>query len=161
MLLYSDLPSETAHALSSYGASTFGTMCTGPGCSSLTTRADADGVAVGGFSVKRRFSRSHAPSAKSKSAQSAERGAPRCAACSLRSKSEHIQHPPFRRLLRQILHGVDEAERCTGVARVETTGDDATRPTADAGEDSDVLLAVRATIRHRLTDDAGACFELP
>jgi hypothetical protein len=50
MELKSDLPSDTAHALSSYGASTYGSIIAGPGCRALTTSAVVTGVAVGGFS---------------------------------------------------------------------------------------------------------------
>ena len=73
MELKRDFPSETAHALSSYGASIFGAMIAGPGWSWLTTSADAVGVAIGGFSVKRRFSRSQDTSVNNKSAQSVGR----------------------------------------------------------------------------------------
>src|SRR5689334_21845395 len=62
--LKSALPSDTAQALSSYGASIFGSTTAGPGCSWLTTSALAVGAAVGGFSEKRRFSRSHAVSSR-------------------------------------------------------------------------------------------------
>src|SRR3954463_11961554 len=52
-------PSETAYALSSYGPFTCDVSCIVPGCKELTRTLL--GVVLGGFSRKRRCSRSHAP----------------------------------------------------------------------------------------------------
>src|SRR3954454_11622034 len=76
-------------------------------------------------------------------------------------KREHIERAPLGRALRQIAHRVDEALRPGAVARIEIVRDDRAGPPADAREDRDVFLAVRAAIRNRLADDPGACLELP
>src|SRR5215204_4983739 len=76
-------------------------------------------------------------------------------------KAEHMEGSSFRGRVLQVAHGVDEAERRGAVADVEVAGDDRTRPAADAGQDGDVLLAVRPAIGRRLADDPGAGLELP
>src|SRR4051812_36824244 len=58
------------------------------------------------------------------------------------AQSEHVEHAAERRLLRQILHGVDEAESRRRVAGVRAEHHRA-RPPADAGQHRDVLMAVR------------------
>src|SRR3954447_12925567 len=74
---------------------------------------------------------------------------------------KRVEHPALGRRLRQVRHRVDESEGGGAVVRVELAGDDGARPAADAGENRDVLLPVRALIGDRLADDPGAAFELP
>src|SRR4051812_8856534 len=72
-----------------------------------------------------------------------------------------MEHAAFHRVLRQVFHRVDEAERGRAIAGVEVPGDHPAGPSAHAGQDADVLLAVRAAPRARLSDDAGGRGELP
>src|SRR4051812_7883107 len=74
---------------------------------------------------------------------------------------KYMQHAAFHGVFRQVLHRVDEAERRRAVACVDLAGDDDARPAADAGEDRDVLLAIRTAVAHRLADDPGARAEAP
>src|SRR5581483_9596816 len=76
-------------------------------------------------------------------------------------KREDIQRPSLRRVLRQIGHRGDEAERRGRIRGREVAGDDGAGPSAHAGEYGDVLLAVRAFVRDRLSDDSGTGLELP
>src|SRR5205085_4244989 len=61
-------------------------------------------------------------------------------------EGERIQHPALGGEGGKVLHRVDEAERRRGVGGVEVAGDDAAGPTADAGGDRHVLLAVGAEV---------------
>src|SRR4051794_36884005 len=76
-------------------------------------------------------------------------------------ESEYIKHSSLRRVLRQVLHRVDETEGAAGIAGVEVVGDDYARPPAHARQDRDVLLAVGALVGDGLADDSGAALELP
>src|SRR3954467_9078337 len=57
-------------------------------------------------------------------------------------KRKHMEHPALHRVLRQILHRVDEAKRRRAVARIEAARDHRARPSAHARENGHVLLAV-------------------
>src|SRR4051812_29099413 len=72
-----------------------------------------------------------------------------------------MEHAAFHRVLRQVFHRVDEAERGRAVAGVEVPRDHPAGPSAHARQDADVLLAVRGAPGDRLSDDAGGCAELP
>src|SRR4051812_31208256 len=61
-------------------------------------------------------------------------------------KAENIKLASRRRRIRQILHGVDEAEGGRAVALVELARHDRAGPAADAGEHGYILLAVRPLI---------------
>src|SRR5215204_6212912 len=74
---------------------------------------------------------------------------------------EHVERAALRRRVRQVAHGVDEAERGARVPGVEAAGDDRTRPSAHARQNGDVLLAVGPAVRDRLPDDPRARLELP
>src|SRR4051812_46472222 len=98
-----------------------------------------------------RSSRSHAASASA--------AAPMMR--TLARKGEDIEDASRGGFLRQILRGVDEAERRGRVARVELTGDDRPGPAADAGDDRDILPSVRPAVADRLADDSAARLESP
>src|SRR5512132_2537617 len=66
---------------------------------------------------------------------------------------ENIPSPTLLRLLLQIRHDVRKPCRGCLIARVDVVRDDGARPSADAGQHGDVLLAVGAAERHRLPDD--------
>src|ERR1700758_4832712 len=74
---------------------------------------------------------------------------------------EHIERPSGCGLRLEIRHNADHAERTGRIARVQITGDDGARPAACPREDSDIFVAVRPAIGHRLADDPGAGLELP
>src|SRR3982750_3007641 len=74
---------------------------------------------------------------------------------------ENMEHAAFDGVLRQVAHGVGEAQADGAVPRVHFLGDRDAGPAADAGENGDVLLAVGAAEGDRLADDSGAGLELP
>src|SRR5436190_6718423 len=69
-------------------------------------------------------------------------------------KRKHIQHPALRRGRRQVTHCIGPATVGARIARVEIACHHGAGPTANAGEDGDVLPAIRTAIRHRLADDS-------
>src|SRR5574338_908288 len=103
-----------------------------------------------GFERLWRSSRSHAVSV---SAATATR--------QLARKSEDIEHASRRRLVRQVLDGMDEAQRRRRIARVELARDDRAGPAADPRDHRDILTPVRAAVADRLADDPAAGLELP
>src|SRR5689334_25431346 len=76
-------------------------------------------------------------------------------------KAEDIEHASLGGRRLQVLHGVHEAQRRSLVARVEVAGYDRTCPAADAGEDGDILVAIRPLEGGRLPDDPRRRLELP
>src|SRR5205085_11445633 len=84
-----------------------------------------------------------------------------CSLTLISGKREDIERASLRRVVGQVTHRVDEAERGCGVARVETGGDNRARPSADARKHGDVLLAVRAFVDDGLADDSRPGLELP
>src|SRR3954468_24516493 len=57
-------------------------------------------------------------------------------------KREDIEHASSSGFARQVLDGIDEAERCGRVAGIELAGDDRSGPAADPGDDGNVLAPV-------------------
>src|SRR5690242_18206746 len=76
-------------------------------------------------------------------------------------EAEDIERASLCRVLGQVLHRVDEAERGAGISDIQVAGDHRARPTSHAGKNRDILLAVRTLERGRLPDDAAAALELP
>src|SRR5688572_7538248 len=76
-------------------------------------------------------------------------------------EAEDMQHASFRRYLAQRLHRLAPSRACGGVARVELVDHDRAGPTANAGENGDVLLAVGTAISDRLTDDSRGGLRAP
>jgi hypothetical protein len=69
----------------------------------------------------------------------------RTSSAAFRAARRHTASLPSR-VLRQVLHRVGEAVGGGAVARVEVAGHDGAGPAADARQDGDVLLAVRAAV---------------
>src|SRR5689334_9100380 len=76
-------------------------------------------------------------------------------------KREDIQHSSLRGHFRKIADGIHETKGGGRVARIQPAGDDGADPSADAGENGDVLLAIGTLERNGLADDPGAGLELP
>src|SRR6266566_1428803 len=74
---------------------------------------------------------------------------------------EHIEHASLRGALLEVAHRVRKATRGTAVARIDVVEYDGSGPATHARQHGDVLLAVRSSIRDRLTDDSGLGLELP
>src|SRR3954470_17961764 len=74
---------------------------------------------------------------------------------------KNMQHAALDGVFGQVAHRVGEAEAHGAVARVDFLRDGDAGPAADARENRDVLLAVRALERDRLADDSRARLELP
>src|SRR3954451_24867864 len=108
-------------------------------------------VSVSGLDRLWRSSRSHAASASATSPM----------ARPLTRKREDIEHASRGGFHRQILDGIGEAERAGGVARIHLSSNDRARPAADAGDDRNILAAVRTAVADRLADDPAARLELP
>src|SRR3954451_20665339 len=125
----------------------------GPGCSPLCRAAGMVEVALGGIPWKFRSSRWQATSVRPTRQN--------LIVLLMSRKGEHIQHPAFRRRLRQILHRVDEPERGARVYDIETAGHYGAGPAAHPGEHCHVFLTVRSPVYDRLSDDARADLELP
>src|SRR5207244_2484141 len=104
---------------------------------------------AGAGSLKRRCSRWH-PATTTTAMTS-----PSTAGAAASGKREDIERPALARVLREVLHGVDEAQRRRAVAGIEVVRHDGPRPSAHAGEHRHVLLAIWTPIGDRLADDAG------
>src|ERR1700743_195595 len=76
-------------------------------------------------------------------------------------KRKHIKRSSWLCCVFEIVQRASPSIGCGVVTRIEIGGTDRPRPSAYAGEDRNVLLAVRAAIGDRLANDARACFELP
>src|SRR5690606_30266419 len=138
-------------------------------------RALENGRLLGSAHTRSRLARAPSPSAAGARAAAAPRPptstghtTPASAATSStamaangRLEAEDIEHVPGVRVVLDVLHRADDAER--GVRVVDRHGriGDRAHPPADPGVDCDVLPAVRAEIRHRVADDPGAGLELP
>src|SRR4051812_48383969 len=128
-----------------------------PGCKVLCVTAFGP-VSGSGVVLYSRRSRSHATMYTTQQHSSAARSTARAL---LFRKREHIQRSSRLRAVLQVLHGVDHALGGGLVARVELADHHRAGPAADAGQDRDVLVAVRTAIAHRLADDSAAGVELP
>src|SRR5690349_21386175 len=100
-------------------------------------------------------------SAQTRSSRAAAGAASSSSAASSLGQAEDIERPALGGGIRQVAHHLAPAERGTGIARVEIGGDDRAGPSADAREDGDILVPVRATIGGGLADDPGGGLELP
>src|SRR3954466_420929 len=76
-------------------------------------------------------------------------------------KAEDIECSSFLGLAGQILHRIHKSSRARGIAVVEVATDDRSGPPANSRENRDVLLVIRASIGHRLTDNSRGRFILP
>src|SRR5437762_895829 len=76
-------------------------------------------------------------------------------------KGEYIQHPPSIGVVRQIFHCANESERGRFVTRIKSTRYDGSRPSSNARQNRDVLLAIWPFIGCGLTNDSGTGFKLP
>src|SRR5947207_2429197 len=74
---------------------------------------------------------------------------------------EHIERSSLGGVLRQVAHGIDEAAAGGRVARIELVRHDRAGPTADTGQDRDVLAPVRTAIGRGLPDDPRTGLEPP
>src|SRR3569623_157444 len=74
---------------------------------------------------------------------------------------EHQQLAPAGGVERQVLSSTGEAKRGVAYARIDLGVGHDSGPAADARENGDILLSVRAAVGDRLTDEAGACAKLP
>src|SRR5689334_12770646 len=79
-------------------------------------------------------------------ARSSASAAPATARMRPSRQREDIQHAALLGLLLQIGHHVGPARRCRLVARIDVVCDDRAGPSADAGKNRNVLLAVGAAI---------------
>src|SRR6187551_1925978 len=74
---------------------------------------------------------------------------------------EDIEHAPESRVLLDLFHRPDDAERRIGIVDRHVRRRDGAHPASNPGIDRDVLLAVGADVGDRIADDAGAGLELP
>src|SRR5690349_446091 len=132
-----------------YGERPAGALCSGPSCRSDWRMVLTPGGGAG-ESAKRRFSRSQAESASNRVVQT-----------STSRQREDIQRTALLSLLFQIGHHAAPATSRAGIACIEISRHHTACPAADARHHGDVLLAIRCFVRDRLTDDSGACLELP
>src|SRR6185312_14288438 len=77
------------------------------------------------------------------------------------SEAKDIEHVSRLRCALDLLHGAHHAQRAIRVVIRYVRQSSRPHPSADAGIDRDVLLAVRPEERHRIADDAGSSLELP
>src|SRR5688500_147417 len=82
-------------------------------------------------------------------------------ALSALGQCKDIQRPSLRRVLRKVAPRVRDSAAPYRVARVEPRRHDGAGPSADPGQDRDILFAVRTAIGHRLADDPRARLVLP
>src|SRR3954462_10614061 len=76
-------------------------------------------------------------------------------------QAEHRQHSALGAELVGIAERAESAQACRRVLVADSGGDADAGPSADPGEDGDVLLAVRSQVRHRVADDPGRSLEPP
>src|SRR3954451_8148 len=100
-------------------------------------------------------------SAQTRSSRAAAGAAKSSSAVSSLGQAEDIERPALGGGIRQVVHHAAPAIRGGGVAYVQIGRDHRARPAADAREDGDILVPVRAAIRRGLADDPGGGLELP
>src|SRR5581483_3326345 len=76
-------------------------------------------------------------------------------------KGEYIKHSPLVRVVRKVLHGCRKSQSRGFITSVQAAGHDCSRPTANTGQNGDILFPVRPLIRYGLADNSGPGFELP
>src|SRR5687767_7308279 len=76
-------------------------------------------------------------------------------------KAVHMQHSSLRGCVAQRFHGQAPPRACGRVARIELVDHDRPGPTANAGENGHVLLAVGTAIGDRLPDDSRGGLRAP
>ncbi len=89
-----------------------------------------------------------------------QKSATRNLATNLR-QGEYIEHSPFVRVMRKILHRCRESQSRGFIASIQPAGHDRSRPTADSGQDGDVLFPIWSFVGCGLADNSGPGFELP
>src|SRR5436190_10916310 len=57
-------------------------------------------------------------------------------------QGEYIKHSPFVGVVRKVLHGRCESQRCGFITRVKSTSHNRAAPTAYTGQDGNVLFSV-------------------
>src|SRR5581483_1230890 len=76
-------------------------------------------------------------------------------------ETKHIHRASWGRVLLDLFHRADDAERGVRIISGNFRERDRTHPSADARVDGDVLFAVRTEIRDRVADDPRRAVELP